>query len=701
MSEEMSPDPTGGGARGDISPGQAPNLITQNDPSQGTRAVESQMRVGEDSREYNKLQGDSQIQQDKEVREGDSPQESTQETFAENKNPEARLELQEKKKVAFMDNPYKTGEAFKREKEKAEQRKLSNVAENKGSVYFSVRFSISGAHTEGETYTNDIGVVKTVLKAILAKAKTIDEDAFISPWMEELSPLKNFEDLNDLRKDSMYEYLFTPRVKKGMAYVRKDIKRGFNTAYSIRIQTPSLNSESSRKEAETFAAKWNRDAEGVVNFYHHKEIVGEKAIEVSVRDLGFRPIQGRYMKEIGYIHGSVRGMEMDEIVEHFQRVVNQQFQVKISSEWTQPEIGGNAAKMWQRANKYEGKERMGWAPLIQVIYAEEENPSKLLKMAMALHKAYGQYEEVKITTKKGTEYSEYVMNKLPDGSRGIFFPAYEVQRTNEGKKNVIEFMEMHVQLKQENSSWILTDIQDPDMFFEHEGRMVTIREFLLDIQAAQAVFMFHNMTTYSNPYLPGEVKVYLICNNQYRQGAAQKYREKMDWLLTTYPELKAAMYDDVSIGEISAFTLSTRHPNVPSRSQKDEEVQLDIVLDRERKRLSNVVIEGKRIKEDRSGYKPTMFESRPARIMHIQRDDDAVSVLSESSNETDPNTISTTPRQDESQRNDVVVRNTAIDPDGFQRVSNKRSRVVRNTTNIHNSTIGTMQVGDTTNIRQE
>ena len=423
-------------------------------------------------------------------------------------------------------------------------------------------------------------------------------------------------------------------------------------------------------------------------------------IEVSVRDLGYRPIQGRQMKEVGYIHGSVRGMEMDEIEEHFQRVVNQQFQVKIGSAWTQPEIGGNAAKMWQRANKYEGKERVGWAPLIQVIYAEEENPSKLAKIAKALHKAYGQYEEVKIITKKGTEYSEYVMNKLPDGSRGIFFPAYEVQRTNEGKKNVIEFMEMHVQLKQENSSWILTDIQDPDMFFEHEGRMMTIREFLLDIQAAQAVFMFHNMTTYSNPYLPGEVKVYLICNNQYRQGAAQKYREKMDWLLTTYPDLKAAMYDDVSIGEISAFTLSTRHPNVPSKSQKDEEVQLDIILDKERKRLNNVVIEGRRIKEDRSGCKSTMFEHRPARIMHIQKDDDAVSVLSESSSEMDLNMSSTIPRQDDTQRNDVVVRNEVIDSDGFQRVSNKRSRAVSNTTNFHNATIGTMQVGDTTNIHQ-
>ena len=596
-------------------------------------------------------------------------------------------------------NPYEPGEAFRQEKERAETRKVENKKDNEESVYYGVKFSISGAHKEGESYTNDIVVIRCILKAILAKAKSIDKSAYISPWMDELPPVKTEEDLLQIRKEAAYEYLYTPRIKKGSVFVKKDIRKGYNQAYSVRIQTDSLNKQCEVEEAEFFAARWNRDSEGAVNYYLHKEMVNDKKVEVSVRDLTYRPIQGRHMKEIGYILGSVRGMQMEDILEHFQRVIGLQFQTKVGSAWSQPEIGTHAIGMWQRANRYEGKERVGWAPLIQVIYAEEENQSKLQKMAMALHKAYGQYEEIKIKSKAGVEYSEYVMNVLPGGSRGIFFPAFNVQRTKEGKKGVLDLLEMHIQLKQENSSWILTDLVDPDMFFEHEGKLITIREYLLGIQVTDAVFLFHNMTTYVNPYVPDEAKVYLICNNQYKQGATQKYREKMDWLLATYPEIKEAMIDDISIGEISAFTLSTRHPNVPNKAAFEHEVDLVATIDRERKRLNNVVIEGKRIKEDRAGMEQSMFDRRPARIMRLQKDDDAISVLSDSSVES-VNGDTGPPTPLEASEGNKSSEEDHLQGTEWRTVSNKRPRAVTNTTNIRNTTIGTVQIGNTTHVRR-
>jgi hypothetical protein len=607
----------GGEKRREFSTPSEPRLITQSDPTQEDREAIKQMRVGEESMEVQEILPHSTRERELQHRETTDYQEEKQELL--NKKSAAKLGHSRTKKVTFGVNPYVPGEAFKVEREKAEARKVDNSRENKDSVYYGVKFSIHGAHKEGENYTNDVGTLRCILKAILAKAQTIDKSAYISPWIDELPPVKTEEDLSLIRKDSVYEYLYTPRIKKGSVFVRKDVKRGYNQAYSIRIQSNSVNKEGEKEEAEFFATRWNRDAEGVVNFYLHKEMVNGNMIEVSVRDLTLRPIQGRCMKEIGYIHGSVRGMQMDDILEHFQKAIYQQFQTKIGCAWSQPEIGTHAIKMWQRANKYEGKERIGWAPLIQVIYAEEENHSKLQKMAMALHKAYGQYEEIKIKSKSGTEYSEYVMNALPGGSRGIFFPAFDVQRTNEGKKGVLDLLEMHIQLKQENSSWILTDLVDPDMFFEHEGKLLTIREYLLGIQVTDAVFLFHNMTTYVNPYMPEEAKVYLICNNQYKQGAAQKYREKMDWLVATYPELKDAMHDDISIGEISAFTLSTRNPNVPTKEASAYEVNLTATIKRERDRLSNVVIEGRRIKEDRAGMEFPIFARKPARIMRFNR----------------------------------------------------------------------------------
>jgi hypothetical protein len=73
------------------------------------------------------------------------------------------------------------------------------------------------------------------------------------------------------------------------------------------------------------------------------------------------------------------------------------------------------------------------------------------------------------------------------------------------------------------------------------------------------------MTTYVNPRDPHDVKIYLICNNAYKQGAAQKYKDKAVWLKNMFKELKDAFNDDVSIGEVSNFMLSTLHPNTPAR----------------------------------------------------------------------------------------------------------------------------------------
>ena len=112
-------------------------------------------------------------------------------------------------------------------------------------------------------------------------------------------------------------------------------------------------------------------------------------------------------------HALVRGMDMDDIMEQFQRGITKHFNgVQLGTNWTQPEIGEHAVKFWRNANQYEGKDKMGMAPLIQVIYVEEENQLKLKKMAMLLHcTRYGQYNKVILKSNKRSEYTENAKNK--------------------------------------------------------------------------------------------------------------------------------------------------------------------------------------------------------------------------------------------------------------------------------------------------
>lgn len=591
------------------------------------------------------------------------------------------------KRVSFA-NPYKNGEIFKKQKEEAEKRKLENEKANEKSVFFGVKFTIQGAHKDGKEYTSDTGVLKLILKGILAKAKDIDDTAIISPWIDNLHPLKSDADVEAIRADAIHEYLFTPRIKKGQNYVRKEVRKGYNVAFAIRLKTDGIDQDKGRKQIEIFQNKWNKDNEGAANFYVYNGRIEDRDIEISVRDLAYRPIQGKRMMEVGYLHASVRGMDMDEIIERFQNEVNKRFQVRLGSDWAQPEIGKQAAKYWREANQYEGKERMGRAPLIQIIYAEEENYSRLGKIAKLLHELYGQYEEIQIRNKKGTEYTEYMMNKLPDGSRGIFFPAYELQSSKEGKQNVLDIFDLHIQLKLENSSWISTNLNDPDMFFEYEGDMVTIREYLLGLQAMEGVFLFHNMTTYVNPRDPEDTKVYLICNNQYKQGATQKYNDTVEWLLERFPELTMAFDDEASVGDISAFSLSTRNPNMPETTQSNI-FKLQAMIEKERKRLNNVVIEGKRIKEDR-GKKDNMFEKKPIRIMKIQNeevDSDDISVISDEVEVVEVQTTQPEPQ--------IQTRNTAVQinqSNQWTQVAKKRQRITNNTT-INSESIGSVTIG--------
>lgn len=80
-------------------------------------------------------------------------------------------------------------------------------------IYYGVKYSIQGVHKEGKQYTNELAVMRVILKAILAKAKQIDSTAYISPWVDSLPPLvRTDDDLALIRPDMVYEYLFTPRM---------------------------------------------------------------------------------------------------------------------------------------------------------------------------------------------------------------------------------------------------------------------------------------------------------------------------------------------------------------------------------------------------------------------------------------------------------------------------------------------------------
>jgi hypothetical protein len=215
-------------------------------------------------------------------------------------------------------NPYQQGEEFKKKRLEAEEKKKVYESENKGSVAFETRFSIDGAHEEGRNFTDSVEVIRVILRAKLMKAQKIDSTAFISPWTDSLPPLKEEKDVDIVRQDNAFEYLFSARIKKGPNFVRKDVRRGYNQAFSVRIQTASMNQDNGRQAVNLFQACWNKDNEGAVNVYIHSEKVGEKQVKVLVKDINYRPIQGKKMKEIGYLHASVRGMDMDDIMKQHQ-----------------------------------------------------------------------------------------------------------------------------------------------------------------------------------------------------------------------------------------------------------------------------------------------------------------------------------------------------------------------------------------------
>jgi hypothetical protein len=145
-----------------------------------------------------------------------------------------------------------------------------------------------------------------------------------------------------------------------------------------------------------------------------------------------------------------------------------------------------------------------------------------------------------------------------------------------------------------------------------------------------------------------------------------------------------------------------------------EDINLDIMIERERKRLSNVIIEGKRIKLDRVGEEPNIFERRPNRILKIQADnsDDDVSVLSDTLEEQEvPATLEEeeAPVTVDEIGNEEAIRaqshNTAVqrssENNWTQVLMNKRPRVAITNTTITNTTIGTMQIGTNNSVNSE
>jgi hypothetical protein len=149
-----------------------------------------------------------------------------------------------------------------------------------------------------------------------------------------------------------------------------------------------------------------------------------------------------------------------------------------------------------------------------------------------------------------------------------------------------------------------------------------------------------------------------------------------------------AFDDEASVGDISAFSLSTRNPNIPETTQSNI-FKLQAMIEKERKRLNNVVIEGKRIKEDR-GKKENMFEKKPIRIMKIQNDEDDSDDISVISDEVEVVDVQAT--QPEPQ---IQTRNTAVQinqSNQWTQVAKKRQRITNNTT-INSESIGSVTIG--------
>ena len=354
-------------------------------------------------------------------------------------------------------NPYRATNLFQLAMNEAEERRRKNNLDNQGATSLLVRFNIRGWHEEKAFFfSNDINLYKAVLMAIWEKSKQIDDSPAIHPWNEDLMPINQHKDIDELIDEkNRNNYLYAPNVRRGNAVVfGRDLKDGINKSFAIRLSRGNHNSID-----DTFIKMWNKIDEGVNNWLTiNLEKKNGRAYEITIMEIERRPLQDKKMEEIGYIYGSINGQEMRDIVQGMQNEVNEilSHPVTLGFRWTQPDLGPETDKLWKEASTFEGKERSLRSPLIQVIYANVDDMTRLRDISGILHDNYGEHK--KIETSTGTDYE---LPTLPDGSKGLFIRAYRLTRNKREKDNTITMIKYHIQMKSACSKWIRTNIINP------------------------------------------------------------------------------------------------------------------------------------------------------------------------------------------------------------------------------------------------
>lgn len=312
-----------------------------------------------------------------------------------------------------------------------------------------IRFSVRGWH-EGKAFTNDVILYRMILSVIFNKAKRHCKDIILHPWNDELPPIRQYENIDDIiNNDTKTNYLYAPNVRRGSAIFKGEIKGGVKSSFAIRLSMANQDPIN-----EQFIQEWNKTDEGVNNWDTQRFLIKEsgKVVEITVMEVELRPIQERKMEEIGYIYGSINGQDMNEILKGMQKEVNSVLKdpVILGAHWAQPDMRPDKGQLWKDTMKHEGKERSLRTLLIQVLYANEEDVTKLRDIIGILHE--------KIETMTGSDC--YELPKLPDGSRGLFIRAYRLTRNKWEKDNMVTMMKYHIQMKSTCSKWIWTNILD-------------------------------------------------------------------------------------------------------------------------------------------------------------------------------------------------------------------------------------------------
>ena len=586
----------------------APRFSSVNEPNQSQK--KKKIRTDQDNNNYGQ---DTTEHTDQPMSTYDTPTEGGRnygEIGTANLAEDTRKDKDQSPKTG--QNTYITTNLFQQARSEAEQRRAQNNMDNQDATSLLIKFSVRGWH-EVKPFSNDIALYKAVIMAIWEKAKQIDESPTIHPWNEDLVPIRQHRDIDELIEEkNRNNYLYAPNVRRGNAVFGRDLKDGINKSFAIR-----LSKGKHEPIDDKFIKMWNKTDEGVNNWLSVSlEKENGRVYEITIMEIEKRPIQDKKMEEIGYIYGSINGQDTSDIIKGMQNEVNERlsYHVTLGCRWTQPDLGPETDKLWKEASTFEGKERSLRSPLIQVIYANEDDTTRLRDISGILHDNYGEHE--KIETSTGMDYE---LPTLPDGSKGLFIRAYRLTRNRREKENTSTMIKYHIQMKAACSKWIRTNIIDTTKIVQYKGEIYTIKEYMLSRKIAPGVFYYHQMVTRMDLY--GRQVTYLVCNSAYGQSATQKYQELVSDLIDDDLDADEA-FEDVSIGAVSAITKEGTVNKQPSELANDRySVSLSRMIAIERSRIDNVFIDGVQIKEISIPGKTNIFHRRPKRNITIQENE--------------------------------------------------------------------------------